>query len=229
LDNVEGRNIQFEFRSAAGKSSELPSLAAELVALQVDIVVAFQTPAAAAAKQVTTEIPIVIEVADPVGTGLIASLARPGGNITGVTSATAELGAKNLELIAEVLPSARRVAVLANANDPFHKPFLGHIQAAANARKIEIKSVMVQASDQLDADFANVETWRADALLVQPSLPQKRVADLALKFRLPALSPSAMFCATGWHHTQPIWTRYIANARIRGQDLERQEAVRSAG
>ena len=135
LGYVEGQNIVFEFRSAKGSAALLQSLAHELVALKVDIIVGFQTPAATAAKQATADIPVIINSGDPVGTGLVASLARPGGNITGVMGAGAELGGKNLELVREVLPSARRVAVLANAPDPFHKPFLENIQAAGqNAR-----------------------------------------------------------------------------------------------
>ena len=117
---IEGQNIQFEFRSADGKPNRLRELADELVRLKVDIIVAIATPAVTAARQATTEIPIVMAAAgDPVGTGLISSLARPGGNITGLSGTTAELGAKTLELIRDVLPSTRRVAVLANAADPF--------------------------------------------------------------------------------------------------------------
>jgi ABC transporter substrate binding protein len=123
-DYIEGQTIQFEFRSAEGKPNLLRGLADELVRLKVDIIVASQTPAVTAARQATTEIPIVMAPAgDPVGTGLISSLARPGGNITGLSSTTAELGAKTLELIRDVLPSTRRVAVLANAVDPFSRPF----------------------------------------------------------------------------------------------------------
>ena len=133
----------------------------------------------------------------PVGTGLIASLARPGGNITGVSSATAEMGAKNLELIREVFPSARKVAVLANASDPFSKPLLEHIQAAAKALNVEINPVMVHGADQLDAHFEDIAKWQADAIIVQPTLPQRRVAELAIKHRLPAFAPNAAFPAAG--------------------------------
>ena len=195
---VEGRNIRFEFRSAGGQSGNLSPLAAELVGLKVDLIVAYQTPAATAAKQATKDIPIVMgTVGDPVGTGLVASLARPGGNITGVAGATAELGAKNLDLIRDVLPSVRRVAVLANAPDPFSKPFLGHIQAAAKALNIETKPVMVRRAGELGAEFAEIEKWQAQAVVVQPSLPHKQVAELALKHRLPAFAPNAAFPSAG--------------------------------
>lgn len=195
---IEGKNVQFEFRSADKNPANLASRAAELVALKVDVIVAFQTPAVTAAKQTTADIPIVMGSAgDPVGTGLVASLARPGGNITGVTGASAELGGKNLELIREVLPSVRRVAVLANAPDPFSKTFLEHIQAAAKVLNVEINPVMVRDSDQLAADFAEIAKWQAQALIVQPSLPLKRIADLAIKHRLPSFAPNSGLTAAG--------------------------------
>ena len=198
LGYVAGQNIQLELRSAGGDASKLAPLAAELVATKVDIIVGFQTPAATAAKQATTNIPIVLAgVGDPIGTGLIASLARPGGNITGVSSATGEMGAKNLELIREVLPSARKVALLANASDPFSKSLLEHIQAAAKALNVEINAVMVHGTDQLDAHFEDIAKWQADAIIVQPTLPHRRVAELAIKHRLPAFAPNAAFTAAG--------------------------------
>jgi putative ABC transport system substrate-binding protein len=198
LGYVEGQSIQLELRSAGGDTNKLAPLAAELVATKADIIVGFQTPAATAAKQTTKDIPIVLAgVGDPIGTGLIASLARPGGNITGVSAATAEMGAKNLELIREVFPSARKVAVLANASDPFSKPLLEHIQAAAKALNVDIKPVMVHGADQLDAHFEDIAKWQADAIIVQPSLPHRRVAELAIKRRLPAFAPNAAFPAAG--------------------------------
>lgn len=120
LGYVEGNTIQIEVRSAEGKIDRLPELAAELVRGKVDVIVASLTPAVTAAKNATRDIPIVMAPAgDPVGTGLVASLARPGGNITGLSGTGAELGSKGLELVREVLPTARRVAVLGYANDPF--------------------------------------------------------------------------------------------------------------
>jgi putative tryptophan/tyrosine transport system substrate-binding protein len=121
---IEGQNIAFEFRSAEGKPERLRGLADELVRLKVDIIVAHQTPSVTAARHATTEIPIVMAAAgDPVGTGLISSLVRPGGNITGLSSTSAETGGKTLELIREVLPSTRRVAVLAKCNRSILKSF----------------------------------------------------------------------------------------------------------
>ena len=193
----EGQDIQFEVRSAGGKAAELAVQASQLVERKVDVIVAYQTPAATAAKKVTTEIPVVIEVADPVETGLIASLDHPGGNLTGVSGATGELAGKTMELIGEALPSARRVAILANANDPFHVLFLKHTQAAASSLKMEIKVVMVRSADELDRDFEEIAAWPADAVLAQPSLPQQRIANLALKFRLPAAAPTSTFTKVG--------------------------------
>ena len=197
LGYVEGRDVRLDLRSAGGSEAELARLAAELVALKPDVIVGYQTPAATAAKRATAVIPVVIEAGDPVGTGLIASLPRPGGNVTGIDSATAELGAKNLELIREVLPAARRVAVLANAPDPFSKPFIRHIEDAAEEEKIGLKILMVQSPDELDGDFAEVEHWRADAVIVQPSLPHGRAARLAIKHHVPAVAPSVAFAKAG--------------------------------
>ena len=197
LGYVEGQNVVFEFRTAKGSPALLSQLAAELVALKVDIIVGFQTPAATAAKQATADIPVVVNSGDPVGTGLVASLARPGGNVTGVTGAGAELGGKNLELVREVLPSARRVAVLANAPDPFHKPFVESIQAAGRTLGIEIKPIAVRGAEEFDAAFAEMEKWRAEAVIDQPSLTQRRIVEMAMKHRLPSFAPNTNFPAQG--------------------------------
>ena len=122
---AEGQNLTFEFRSADGNVDRLPALAADLVRLPVDVIVATFTPCALAAKQATTTIPIVmVAVADPVGAGLVQSLARPGGNITGFSNMGAETAGKSVELLREMLPQLRRVAVLANPVDPFTRPLL---------------------------------------------------------------------------------------------------------
>ena len=194
LGYVEGRNIQIEFRSAEGKSERLAGLAAELVRLKVDILVAAQTPAITAAKQATRQIPIVMAGSgDPVGTGLIASLARPGGNITGTTGIGADMGAKTLELIREVTPSAKRVGVLANATDPFTKPFLGQLQRAGRAMAIEISPAMIRNTADFDTAYLGLVKQRMDGVIVQPSLPRRIAAELALKHRLPAVSPAGPF------------------------------------
>jgi putative tryptophan/tyrosine transport system substrate-binding protein len=185
---IEGQNIAFEFRSAEGKPERLRGLADELVRLKVDIIVAHQTPSVTAARHATTEIPIVMAAAgDPVGTGFISSLVRPGGNITGLSSTSAETGAKTLELIREVLPSTRRVAVLANATDPFSGVLVELIENGGRTLGIAIQAIRVRGADEFDAAFAAMVNERADAVIVQGSMPRKPAIDLALKHRLPLI------------------------------------------
>ncbi len=189
---IEGQNIAFEFRSADGKLNLLRALADELVRLKVDIIVASQTPAVIAARQATSEIPTVMAPAgDPVATGLISSLARPGGNITGLSGTAAELGAKTLELIRDMLPSTRRVAVLANAPDPFSRPFVEQIEHGGRTLGIAIQTILVRGVEEFAAAFAVMVKERADAVIVQGSFPRKPVLDLALKHRLPAVGGGA--------------------------------------
>jgi putative ABC transport system substrate-binding protein len=198
LGYVEGQNIRFEFRSAEGQASRVPDLAAELVHLKVDVIVTWFTPTALAAKQATREIPIVMaDVGDPIGTGLIASLARPVGNVTGIAGITAELSAKCIGLIRDILPSARRVTALANATDPFSKPFLEQIQLAGEASGTLINAVRISSREEFEGAFAAMEKERPDAVIVQPSLPSKRAAELALKYRVPAVSVPRWFAEQG--------------------------------
>jgi len=198
LGYVEGQNIRFEFRSAEGHLDRLPELAAELVRLKVDIIVTWFTPTALAAKQATREIPIVMaETGDPIGTGLIASLARPGGNVTGIASVTAELSGKCVELIRDMLPSARRVTALANGTDPFSKPFLEQIELGGKATGTAIRPIKISSNEEFETAFAAMEKDRPDAIIVQPSLPTKRAAELALQQRLPAVSVPRWFVEQG--------------------------------
>ncbi len=198
LGYVEGQNIEIEFRSAEGKLIALPDLAAKLVQLKVDIIVANQTPAVQAAKQATNHIPIIMAPSgDPVGTGLVVSLARPGGNVTGLSSATAEIAGKSLEVIREMLPAASRVAVLANATDPFTKPFLKQIEIAAKVLGIEIQTIMVAAPEQLAASFSQIDKDRIAVVIVQPSLPRQHAADLALRHHLASVCPTGGFAQMG--------------------------------
>jgi putative ABC transport system substrate-binding protein len=188
----EGKDFQLEVRSAGGSAGSLASLASNLVASKMDVIVAFQTPAATAAKLATEDVPIVMYVADPVRQGFVKSLSRPGGNLTGVDPAGAETTEKNLEIVRELLPSVQRVAILANASDPFHEPFLEHIKSAAGEMKIEINPIMVHSDDELNADFTDIVKWRAEAVLVQPSITQRGIADLALQYRIPAIGVQAL-------------------------------------
>jgi putative ABC transport system substrate-binding protein len=198
LGYADGRDVRIEFRSAEGKSEHLAGLAAELVRLKVDILVAAQTPAVTAAKRATSQIPIVMAgVGDPVGTGIIASLARPGGNITGISGTGTEMGAKTLELVREVIPSAKRVAVLANATDPFTKPFLEQLQRAGRSLSLEISPIMIRETSEFGAAFRDMVERRTDFVIVQPSLQRRLAAEMALQHRLPAVSPQGTFPPEG--------------------------------
>ena len=190
LGYVAGQNVEFEFRSAEGKADRLPGLAAELVQLKVDVIVALYVPSALAAKQATRDIPIVIIAADPVETGIVSGLARPGGNITGVSLMSAASNAKNIELFREMLPSARRVAVLGNSLDPvFAKAMFDEIQRAGALTGTEIHpALMIRGADELENAFMTMVRERADALVVQGSLVTKPLTDMAIKYRLPAAS-----------------------------------------
>jgi putative ABC transport system substrate-binding protein len=199
LGYVEGQNIAFEFRSAEGKLDGLPELAAELVRIKVDVIVALYVPSALAAKQATREIPIVAIAADPVETGVVASLARPGGNITGVSLMSAASNAKNIELFRDMLPSVRRVGVLANAKDPvFARAMIEEASHAAGPTGTEIKPiVMVHGPDELESAFATMIREQADVMIVQGSLVIKSLADMAIKYRLPAASSTRAFADVG--------------------------------
>jgi putative tryptophan/tyrosine transport system substrate-binding protein len=195
---TEGRNIRLEIRNSEGKADLLAERAADLVRLKVDIIVAFQTPAATAAKQATGEIPIVMAlVGDPVGAGLVASYARPGGNVTGTAAGSTEAAGKTVELIREVLPSAHRFAVLANETDPFTKPFLAEIGLGAGRAGMEMETVMARPGLPLDEAFENIATKRVNAVVIQGSMVRKEAIELTMKHRLPAFGISRALPATG--------------------------------
>ena len=192
LGYVEGRNIRFEIRAAEGRLDRLPELAAGLVRDKADVIGAWMTPTVLAAKGATSKIPIVmIGVADPVSMGIVASLAHPGGNITGMAGLIAELAVKQVELLKEAIPGVRRIAVLCNAPDPFSQPFREEVEAAGHNQKIEIVPFMVAAGPELAAAFPAMVEKKIEAVIVQPSLPLADVADLALRYRLAAVSPNA--------------------------------------
>src|SRR5580692_9857720 len=156
LGYLEGHNISFEFRSAEGKLDRLPELASELVRLKVDVIVALYVPSALAAKQATREIPIVIIAADPIETGIVAGLARPGGNITGVNLMSAALVGKCVELFHDMLPGARQIAVLTNGGDPlFAKLVLDQVNLASRTTGIKVQPITIPGPDEgLDVAFA---------------------------------------------------------------------------
>jgi ABC-type uncharacterized transport system substrate-binding protein len=195
---AEGRNLLFDFRSAEEKLDLLPKLAAELVTLKVDVIVAVYTPCALAAQQATREIPIVIVSGNPVETGLVPSLSRPGGNITGISLIAAELHGKCVELFRDMFPTVGRVAALGNAPDPISKLFLEQVQLAGRTTGIEtVPAIMVRRPDEIDEAFATMKKEGAGAVVVQGSLASKSTAELALKHRLPAATVPRSFAEVG--------------------------------
>ncbi len=192
---VDGQNIAIEHRWAEGRLDRLPGMAANLVRLKVDVIVAVTTPSALAAKQATKTIPIVATaIADPVGDGLVASLARPGGNITGFTFLGPELVPKRLELLKEAIPRASRVAALWHPgvySEPTMRDMLKEIETAARALGVQLQLVGARGPDDFDRAFSAMTTERANALIVFPSpmlyAERRRIMDLAAKHRLPTI------------------------------------------
>src|SRR6516162_3083680 len=192
---VEGRNVSVEYRWAHNDDDRLPELAADLVRLRVSVIVTpGSTAAAAAAKSATTTIPIVFSGGgDPVQTGLVASLNRPGGNVTGVSSMSGELGAKRLGLLQELVPSAAQFAVLVNLNNPLTEAFVVDVRAAAAALRRQTEVLSASTSHDIDLAFARLIEKRADALLVgnDPLFVSRRVqlATLTARHAVPAIYP----------------------------------------
>jgi len=190
---IERKNIAFEYRWAGGKTERLPDLAAELVRLKVDVVVTDGTPPALAARKASSTIPIVMASSgDPVGTGLIASLPRPAGNITGLTSINAELGGKLLELLKEVVPNLTHVAVLGSGDSPIYNLFIKNTEAPARALGLKVTSLRFRGPDDYESLFRGATEARANALLVRgtPSMSpahRKQIVELAAKSRLAAI------------------------------------------
>jgi len=192
---VEGRTITIEWRFAEGSQSRLPTLAAELVRLRVDLLFAEATPAALAAKQATITIPIVFSpIADPIGSGLVATLARPGGNITGLTFMASELGGKRLELLKETVPGMTRVGVLLHPGNPSEatlNSMLAETEAAARASGVQLQRLQAQGPNDLDRAFAAMSRERVEGLILLPSAmfssERRRIADLAARRRLPTM------------------------------------------
>ena len=188
---VEGETVKIEYRWADGQIERLPVLAAELTRLRVAVLVTAGNAAALAAKTATTTIPIVFQVGDdPVKTGLVASLARPGGNVTGINFLAGEVAAKRLELLRELVPAAARVGVLVNAANPNAEMVVGDVEAAARAMSLQIQIQKAGTISEIDSAFASFARERADALFVgpEPVFRARRVqlALLAAHHRLPA-------------------------------------------
>ena len=198
LGYVEGQTVRFELRIDDGPEERLPELADQLVKLKVDVIVALFTTATVAAKQATKDIPIVmVGPGDPVASGLVASLEQPGGNITGTSSVASDLAGKCVELLRQMLPGATRLAALLDANSAFTEPFLREMRRAAEANSTTIESISVHGYKEIDAAFATMAEKRPDALIVQPSLPSRYVAELALKHKLPSASTFRAYAEDG--------------------------------
>jgi ABC-type uncharacterized transport system substrate-binding protein len=199
---VEGKTILIEYRDADGKPDRLPTLAAELVRLKVNGIVVVGSEASLAAKNATTVIPIIMAVAsDPVGTGLVASLARPGGNITGLSGFGPELSAKRLELLKEIVPGLSRVAALAYNENPAYKLQLKEVKDAAQALKLQLEIVEVREPQDFGGAFGAAKKSRAEAVNVLTSAflaaHRKKLVESAEKVRLPVIYDTTTFIEAG--------------------------------
>lgn len=196
LGHVEGRDIAFEYRVADAGGGRLDAMAAELVRLRVDVLVAVLSPAIAAAKRATSRIPIVFFGAAP-DTGLVTNVARPEDNVTGVFSPSSTLAAKAVQLFHEIKPSTRQLGILLNAVDPFHVPLQSQVETAARAERIDPVPVLVNEPGQVAPALETMARRGLDGVLIQPSLGIGAAAPAALRYRLPAISFRREFVAAG--------------------------------
>ena len=219
LGYIEGQNLLIEHRYAEGSDARLRDLAAELVRLPVEVIVAGGSAATRAAQQATRTVPIVMASSgDPVGLGFVASLARPGGNITGMSNFVPELPGKQLELLKEVVPRSTRVAVLTNPAAPLLGSDIANLTTAAKALGVQLHVVQLQSPDELDGAFAAMTRGGAEALVVlaEPLLLdrlQGPIVDLATQHRLPAIYPWKRYVEAGGlmsygSHQPAMWRRY---------------------
>jgi putative ABC transport system substrate-binding protein len=192
LGYIEGKNIVVEYRYADGKADRLPALAAELVGAELDLIVAATTPGVLAVKKASATVPIVfVDISDPVANGLVASLARPGGNITGLTIFGPELSGKRLELLKEAAPNVARVALLWNSANPANELMWKETQAVAHELRVQLQSLEVRSSNDFDSAFEAALREHAQALIAAPepliNTHLKRIVEFAAKNRLPAM------------------------------------------
>jgi len=202
LGYVEGKNVIIEWRYAEGKRERVGDLAAELVRLKVDVIVTAGAGSTRSAKEATATIPIVMaQVNDPVGTGLVANLARPGGNITGQSAMAPEISGKLLELLKEIVPRLSRVAVLGSSTQPGHAQSLRATELAAGTLGVQLQYLDVLGSKDVETAFQAASKGRADAVLVLTShvatSQRTQITDLAVKNRLPAIYPWPEFVEDG--------------------------------
>ena len=202
LGYVEGKNIIIEYRYAEGVNERFANLAAELVSLKVDVILTGGTPATQAAKNATQTVPIVmVNTVDPVGTGLVASLARPGGNITGLTNVSGEFAGKLLELLKEAFPKVSRVAVLWDPANAGNALSLGEIKVAARALQITLQSAEVHGPDDFEPAFSAIKKERAGGLIVLRNVIASaylaRIVDSTAKSRLPTMYTQSDYVDAG--------------------------------
>jgi ABC-type uncharacterized transport system substrate-binding protein len=199
---VEGKNLVIEWRAAEGKFERLPGFAAELVQLKVDVIVTIGPQATSAAQKATATIPIVMVVShDPVAGGLVASLAHPGGNITGLSNFSVGLGPKHVEMMQSMVPKLSRLALLVNPTNAGHVTILKSIETAAQKLRIKIQPVQAQTAQEVDNAFSAMAREKAGAVIVtlDPFFVQQRrqIVELAAKYRLPSLSPFREYVEAG--------------------------------
>ena len=202
IGRVEGQNLTIEYRWAEGRYERLPALAAELVGRKVDAIVATASPAALAAKSATPRIPIVfVAVADPVTAGLAASLARPGGNITGISVMSVELIPKRLELLSELVPQVKVIALLVNPNNSYTERIIADAQKSARAKGVVLQILRAGVESEIDTAFASLNQLGAGALLVgaDPFLQNQReqLVALATRYAVPTISETREFAEAG--------------------------------
>ena len=199
---VEGKNLVIEWRFADGKAERLPALAAELIGLPVDVIVTSGTPATSAARQATKTIPIVmVGTGDPISSGFIATLAKPGGNITGLTNMSVELGAKRLELLVATVPKITRIAVLLNASNPTRGPNFESVQVAGQRLRVPVLPFDVRTLEEIEFAFSMMMKQRGIALVLQTdqlfSQNRSQILALAAKAKIPAIYGSVEFVEAG--------------------------------
>jgi ABC-type uncharacterized transport system substrate-binding protein len=201
LGYVEGQNVLIEHRTAEGKIANFPKLVAELIALKVDVIVAVSIRVAQAAEQATKTIPIVVTGADPVGAGLVESLARSGGNVTGLANLSYDLAAKRLELFKEVVPKASRIAVIWSKDTPNAARWINEMEAAAAVMKIDLKAMEVKGPKDFDPLISTIKRQRQDGFIPlrdpQTVRQLKLIVELAAKNRLPAIYDDRAFAEGG--------------------------------
>jgi putative ABC transport system substrate-binding protein len=198
---IEGENLTIDYRRAGNSADRLVEMAKDLIARQVELIVASSTPAVVAARNVSSTVPIVTISADPVGTGFAESLRRPGGNVTGISTITADLAGKRLEFLKELQPGLRRVAFLGYKPDPAHRQFVSALEDAGKTLSVHVDTVLIESAGELGGALLQLPRVRSEAIVVQTLLPimgmSQPIAEFALRARLTTCSDSPAFVTAG--------------------------------